>query len=116
MSTSVPDRWKRISPYLDDALTLSEEERTAWLISLREQDAELANDLEKLLQNQREIIDSAFLEEQAISISDQSGRAGLTVGPYTLISPIGQGGMSTVWLGERTDGRFQRKVAVKFLS
>jgi len=116
MSTSVPDRWKRISPYLDDALTLSEEERTAWLRSLREQDPELANDLEKLLQNQREIIDSAFLEEQAIPVSDRGGRAGLTVGPYTLISPIGQGGMGTVWLAERNDGRFRRKVAVKFLS
>jgi serine/threonine protein kinase len=38
------------------------------------------------------------------------------VGPYTLISPVGQGGMGNVWLAERSDGRFQRCVAVKFLN
>ena len=42
--------------------------------------------------------------------------AGQTVGPYTLISQIGQGGMGSVWLAERSDGRFERRVAVKFLN
>src|SRR4029453_101411 len=39
---------------------------------------------------------------------------GQTRGAYTLVSPIGSGGMGTVWLAERTDGRFERRVAVKF--
>src|SRR5206468_3346080 len=38
------------------------------------------------------------------------------IGAYKLISPIGQGGMSSVWLAERNDGRFERRVAVKFLN
>jgi hypothetical protein len=33
-----------------------------------------------------------------------------------LISQIGHGGMSSVWLAERNDGRFERRVAVKFLN
>src|SRR5579862_3934791 len=114
MSSPAADRWKRVSPYLDEALSLSEGERIAWLATLRKQDADLVEDLTKLLQKQRELIECDFLEEQAIPIPEQRGRAGLTVGAYTLISAIGQGGMSTVWLAERNDGRFDRKVAVKF--
>jgi len=116
MPPPAPGQWKRISPYLDEALNLSEEERSSWLEALREQDPDLAEELQKLLQKQREVVEIDFLEEPAISIRDEGGRAGLAVGPYTLISPIGRGGMGTVWLAERNDGRFQRRVAVKFLS
>jgi serine/threonine-protein kinase len=42
--------------------------------------------------------------------------AGQTVGAYTLLSPIGAGGMSAVWLAERSDGRFERRAAIKFLN
>ncbi len=37
-------------------------------------------------------------------------------GAYTLIASIGQGGMGSVWLARRSDGRFERQVAIKFLS
>ena len=37
-------------------------------------------------------------------------------GPYRLLSPIGHGGMGVVWLAERSDGRFDRRTAIKFLS
>ena len=40
---------------------------------------------------------------------------GEKLGAYKLISHIGEGGMSNVWLAERSDGRFARQVAVKFL-
>jgi serine/threonine protein kinase/tetratricopeptide (TPR) repeat protein len=44
-------------------------------------------------------------------------RANLEViGPYRLVNKIGQGGMGQVWLAERSDGRFERKAAVKFLN
>jgi len=46
----------------------------------------------------------------------QAGLAGRQIGAYTLVSHIGTGGMGTVWLAERSDGRFERKAAVKFLS
>jgi serine/threonine protein kinase len=39
--------------------------------------------------------------------------AGTIVGPYRLLREIGQGGMSSVWLGERCDGQLQREVALK---
>jgi eukaryotic-like serine/threonine-protein kinase len=41
---------------------------------------------------------------------------GQTVGAYTILSPIGQGGMGSVWLAKRSDGRFEGLAAVKFLN
>jgi eukaryotic-like serine/threonine-protein kinase len=42
--------------------------------------------------------------------------AGQTLGAYRLISLIGQGGMGSVWLAERCDGRFEGRAAVKLLN
>src|SRR5690242_15376107 len=36
-------------------------------------------------------------------------------GPYRLVRLLGSGGMGAVYLGERTDGEIQQKVAIKFL-
>jgi tetratricopeptide (TPR) repeat protein len=46
----------------------------------------------------------------------EASLAGQTLGSYTLISPIGRGGMGTVWLARRSDGRFEGRAAVKFLN
>ena len=40
---------------------------------------------------------------------------GRRIGQFELVRAIGQGGMGTVWLGERRDGAFVQRVAVKLL-
>jgi len=115
MSTLNPERWREISPLLDRALSLSEIERSAWVESFRSERPELADVLEILLEEHRALAEERFLERLPAPTAIESSQAGQTVGAYRLMSPIGQGGMGSVWLAERSDGRFERRVAVKFL-
>lgn len=116
MHNLTPDRWQQISPYLDHALSLSDAERASWIDSLRAEDADTAALLEDLLNEHRELAKERFLERSPLARDLGSSLAGQAVGAYKLVTPIGQGGMGTVWLAERSDGRFQRRVAIKFLN
>ena len=115
MLTLTPERWREISPYLDQLLSLPERDRAAWLDSFRETNPAVADDLRRLLDEHRAAAGEGFLEHSPSRPAGESSFPGQTIGAYTLISRIGQGGMGSVWLAERNDGRFQRQVAVKFL-
>lgn len=114
MSRISPERWKEVSPYLDQVLTLSGQQRLDWLARFRESKPELAAVVEELLEEQGDIAEDSFLDSNAPLSPVQPASAGENVGPYRLLAPIGYGGMGTVWLAERSDGRFERKVAIKF--
>ena len=58
-----PNRWRAVSPYLDEALDIPTEQRAAWLASLRMQDAALAADLQTLLDENEVVHQSHFLEQ-----------------------------------------------------
>jgi eukaryotic-like serine/threonine-protein kinase len=107
--------WHEVSPYLDQALALSAQERVAWLTSLREQNPVLGDSLKSLLDEYDVLSREGFLEQTPQPIPRQAP-TGQTIGGYTLLAPIGQGGMGSVWLAERSDGRFERRAAVKFLN
>jgi len=115
VSKLTPERWQSVTPYLDQALDLPDEERGAFLASLRAQDPALADDLQVLLDEHRAVGQERFLEAVPLPPTGHPAAAGLEVGAYRLLSLIGQGGMGTVWLAERSDGRFVRHAAVKFL-
>jgi eukaryotic-like serine/threonine-protein kinase len=110
------ERWLAVSPLLDQALELAGEERAAWLAGLRAREPLLTTDLEKLLEQHRDLQENGFLEDAEPPRPPQSSLAGQTIGAYTLHSQIGQGGMGSVWLAERSDGRFQGLAAVKLLN
>jgi len=113
------ERWRVLSPYLDEALDMPTRDRGAWLAAIFARDAALAGDLQKLLAEQHLIQESKFLEEpvsRAARPAPAPSLAGHTIGAYRLLSPIGQGGMGSVWLAERCDGRFEGRVAVKLLN
>ena len=109
-------RWRVVSPELDAALELAGEARSAWIASLRARDPALAADVEWLLEEHSALQREGFLEDGPVPLPPQASLAGLTVGAYTLRSPIGEGGMGSVWLAERSDGRFQGVAAVKVLN
>ncbi len=109
------ERWLEISPYLDQALSLPEAERAAWLESLHASDPTLARTLEGLLAEHCALVQGRFLEDGPMHPGIDSACPGQTIGSYRLTGLLGEGGMGSVWLAERSDGRFERRVAVKFL-
>jgi eukaryotic-like serine/threonine-protein kinase len=116
VSTLSPERWQEVSPYFDQVLSLPEDERPAWMESFRAQRPGLADLLQELLKEHRAAALEQFLERSPIQDVSDSSLTGQKIGAYALISAIGQGGMGSVWLAERSDGRFERRVAVKFLN
>jgi serine/threonine protein kinase len=115
VSTLGPERWRELSPHLDHALSLDDKERAIWLTSLEEQNPEIAHLVRTLLQEHSVLSGENFLETAPEPPGNESSLTGQKVGAYTLLSPLGQGGMGSVWSAERSDGSFERRVAVKFL-
>ena len=112
------DRWRVLSPYLDEALDIAPDDRGGWLATIAARDPILAADLGTLLARYQLVHRSGFLEHAVLDseVAQAPSLAGQIVGAYRLISPIGQGGSGTVWLAERCDGRFEGRAAVKLLN
>jgi serine/threonine-protein kinase len=104
------DRWRVLEPLLDEALDLAPAERPQWLDTLRTTRPDVADELSNLLREEA-TLDSTFLERPA-----NASLTGLELGGWTLEQPIGHGGMGSVWLARRSDGRFEGTAAVKLLN
>ncbi len=98
---------------LDHALDLPPAEREAWMAQLRVEQPGPAAELEALLAAEADLDAKGFLSGTALAVPGLSGQR---LGPYTLERLLGQGGMGTVWLARRSDGRYEGKVAVKLLN
>ena len=55
-------------------------------------------------------------DSQAAPDAPSSIIEGRRVGPYQLQSELGRGGMGSVWLAHRDDGRYEGRVAIKLLA
>jgi serine/threonine-protein kinase len=104
-------RWRILEPLLDQALELSGEERAAWLEALRGRSPAIADELTSLLSSE-DMADRRGFLARPIELS----LAGLTLGAYTLERLLGQGGMGSVWLARRSDGRFEGQAALKLMN
>lgn len=111
----------RLGELLDEAMTLTPEQRFVWLDSLPEKDRPLVKALrESLLSDDPARAMSGALDR--IPSIDATGtseggridrHAGERLGAYELLRPLGAGGMAEVWLANRADGAFERQVALK---
>lgn len=100
------DQLRRLSALLDEALDLPLTERTRWLDELAEDDTHLAGTLREMLARHADDSGAPVLDTSAASRlladpvrhDDPGPHVGQAIGPYRLLSPIGQGGMGEVWL------------------
>ena len=67
MTRISPERWKEVSPYLDQLLSLPREERWAYVASFRESNPDLADLLQALLDELDVIAEKRFLERYPFS-------------------------------------------------
>ena len=125
MTDTPSDLIGRLRALLDRALELAPAERAVWLAELRRATPADARELECLLAAESALDAAGFLDTGAGPLAGQTGPgaprpdtalAGWQLGGWTLARPLGQGGMGTVWLARRSDGRFEGSAAVKLLN
>jgi len=117
-SDTLANQWRSISALLDEALLLPVTEHPRWLADLPASVAHLRETLQHFLELHAEVDGRDFLEQPAAPVVDVETPApllqpGEIVGPYRAIEELGSGGMGSVWLAERADGKPRRRVALK---
>jgi serine/threonine protein kinase len=112
----MPSQWHRLKEILANVLEENSPERRA--TTLRQScadDITLLRQAEILLAGDTDPLEQ-FAEFAATRLrSEEPDRIGERVGAYVIVRQLGRGGMGTVYLGERADGRFEKQVAIKIL-
>ena len=115
--------WRQVFALLDTALELPAQARDSWVAQLDDLPAQVTNALRELLARKAGCETGDFLQRlphfdvtpdnPADPRADRAEVPGALVGPYRLTAKLGRGGMSSVWMAERTDGLLKRRVALK---
>ena len=106
-------QWTRVLALLDEALELAPAGRETWLAALEARDASLGAQLRELLALHAANRASGFMERSPLDTAEDL--VGGQIGPYAIERLLGRGGMGSVWLGRRNDGKFEGRAAVKVL-
>ncbi|NNE46578.1 MAG: serine/threonine protein kinase [Rhodothermales bacterium] len=125
-----PPDWNKIESLFEAALDRPEDERLDWLSSACDDPAlhrEVATLLraaersEDFLKSPAEEVASALIMDshrtgsRENQVPSESATSGDRIGRYCITKRIGWGGNGAVYLGERADGEFSQRVALKLL-
>lgn len=110
---------ERLDAALDELLAITDaDKRAQWLVQARRHDPTLAARIEELLLQAEHVAGLASgpgtlandLVEQYEGL-----QSGARLGVWRILRPLGRGGMGRVYLAERADGAFEKRVAIKVL-
>ncbi|MDX1741571.1 MAG: serine/threonine-protein kinase, partial [Rhodothermales bacterium] len=107
------DRWSEVGRLFDQVADLGPDEQERHL-RMHCNDESVISEVLSLLSEDREIV--SVLDEVAVDadrLINEFQTAGQQIGPYTIVRRIGEGGMGSVYLADRTDGEFEQQVALK---
>lgn len=119
--------WHTVTSIVDEALDLPKSERTDFIRSVCRDDSQMIEEVERFLDSidRSEGLWENLLQSNRVLVDDftQSGadttfrdeKMPHQIGPHKIIDLIASGGMGHVYLAERNDGHFSRKVAIKVL-
>lgn len=120
MKDLTESRWQAIDALLDRLFDASPETREPLLRQVEAEDAEAARTARRLLAaiETVDLVAGGALATgllQGIQELASETAVGERIGPWRLIGELGHGGMGRVYLGERADGQFEQRVALKLL-
>jgi eukaryotic-like serine/threonine-protein kinase len=113
----MPELWEQVKEILALALERPQEERSVFVRRACGGNAELRAEVESLLLSSNEA-DSLLENPPAANLPSLSGPGKppeKTIGAYRIVREIGQGGMAVVYLGERDDQNYRKRVAIKMV-
>jgi len=112
-----PTRWSEVKSVLSGVLEADPTVRPEILDRLCGGDTDLRSTVESLLamESKADRLDTAALPGTAFW-TDVPEAAPAQIGPYTILNEIGRGGMGVVYLADRADGEYDKRVAIKLIT
>ncbi len=111
--------WRRAKEIFEDVLDVPPAERPAVLDRLCGAEKALREAVEGLLDADGEptMFSESAAEDLLLALEEEHSQPwkGRLLGAYRVLEKIGQGGMGTVFLAERSDSEFEKRVAIKVM-
>ena len=120
LRTMTQQEWRKLQNAFQRAVDLDPEARAGYLAALREGDPALHESLRRMLKADEAPADA--LSAPVASAAEAFTRGaperwvGRTFGNFRAVRRIGSGGMSAVYLGERSDQQYHQDVAIKIVA